>query len=77
MTVENQLFVDSPVGFDISVGEQILAAGDKLGPSELGLLATVGITEVWNILSLYTSVVMFFIAAAVVDYFVVISGKSL
>ncbi|XP_062502428.1 gephyrin-like [Corticium candelabrum] len=35
-----------PVGFDISVGEQILAAGDKLGPSELGLLATVGITEV-------------------------------
>lgn len=34
------------MGFDISAGEKILSSGDKLGPSELGLLATVGITEV-------------------------------
>ena len=35
-----------PVGFDIEKGEQVLAAGDRLGPAELGLLAAVGITTV-------------------------------
>jgi gephyrin len=35
-----------PVGFDISAGEKIISSGDQLGPSELGLLASVGVTEV-------------------------------
>lgn len=35
-----------PVGFDIKQGETILCAGEKLGPSELGLLAMAGISMV-------------------------------
>lgn len=31
-----------PIGVDVGVGEQVLAAGDRLGPAEIGLLATVG-----------------------------------
>jgi gephyrin len=31
-----------PVGVDVAAGEQVLAAGELLGPSELGILATVG-----------------------------------
>lgn len=34
------------MGFDIAQGEQVLAVGDRLGPSELGLLAAVGVTRV-------------------------------
>ncbi len=35
-----------PVGLDIAAGEQILCAGIQLGAAELGLLATVGVTQV-------------------------------
>ncbi|KAJ8308026.1 hypothetical protein KUTeg_012900 [Tegillarca granosa] len=35
-----------PIGSDIKTGEKVLCAGQKLGPSELGLLATVGVTQV-------------------------------
>lgn len=35
-----------PVGFDIAKGERVLSAGDRLGPAEIGLLATVGVTKV-------------------------------
>lgn len=28
------------------VGELVLAAGERIGPSEIGLLATIGISEV-------------------------------
>jgi gephyrin len=35
-----------PIGFDLSVGEVALPAGSRLGPVELGLLATVGQTVV-------------------------------
>ena len=34
------------MGFDIGKDEQVLAAGDRLGPAELGLLAAVGVTKV-------------------------------
>lgn len=34
------------IGSDIQNGEKILAAGIKLGPSEVGLLATVGVTKI-------------------------------
>lgn len=34
------------VGSDIAPGESVLMAGRQLGPAELGLLATVGVTEV-------------------------------
>ena len=34
------------MGFDIAKGEQVLAMGERLGPSELGLLAAVGVTRV-------------------------------
>ncbi|XP_013398832.1 gephyrin isoform X2 [Lingula anatina] len=34
-----------PVGFDIKAGEKILAKGIRLGPSELGLAATVGVVK--------------------------------
>ena len=34
--------VDRAIGSDIEKGEQVLSKGIKLGPSELGLLATVG-----------------------------------
>lgn len=35
-----------PVGVDVAVGQDVLAAGDRLGPAEIGLLATVGVTRV-------------------------------
>jgi len=35
-----------PIGVDIQAGERVLTAGDKLGPAEIGLLATVGATHV-------------------------------
>ncbi|XP_065660902.1 gephyrin isoform X3 [Hydra vulgaris] len=35
-----------PIGFDIRQGETLLYAGEKLGPSELGLLAMAGINTV-------------------------------
>jgi gephyrin len=35
-----------PVGHDIDTGAHVLAAGERLGPAELGLIATVGVTEV-------------------------------
>jgi molybdenum cofactor synthesis domain-containing protein len=34
-----------PVGEDIAAGQEVLAAGTALGPAELGLAATVGVTE--------------------------------
>ena len=39
-------FMDRPIGFDIQKNAKILEKGQKLGPSELGLLATVGVTKV-------------------------------
>ncbi|TSW08322.1 Gephyrin [Bagarius yarrelli] len=35
-----------PIGHDIKRGECVLAKGTHIGPSEIGLLATVGVTEV-------------------------------
>ena len=35
-----------PVGVDLAIGDQVLASGERLGPAEIGLLATVGVTEV-------------------------------
>ena len=40
------MFHCRPVGCDISVNEKILSAGTRLGPAELGLLATVGVSTV-------------------------------
>ena len=37
-----------PVGFDIGRDELVLGAGERLGPAQLGLLATVGITKVYT-----------------------------
>jgi gephyrin len=34
-----------PIGFDIAVGETVLRVGETLGPPELGLLASVGVTK--------------------------------
>ncbi|HMO59773.1 MAG TPA: molybdopterin molybdotransferase MoeA [Roseiflexaceae bacterium] len=34
------------VGQDIAVGEVVLSAGTRLGPAEIGLLATIGLTQV-------------------------------
>lgn len=34
-----------PVGCDIAAGQQVLQAGTRLGPSELGLLAAVGVKQ--------------------------------
>ncbi len=31
------------VGSDIAIGQKVLSAGDVIGPSELGILATVGV----------------------------------
>ena len=31
-----------PIGYDVATGEEVLAAGVRLGAAELGLLATVG-----------------------------------
>jgi gephyrin len=33
-------------GSDIGMGEKVLSKGQKLGPSELGILATFGVTKV-------------------------------
>ena len=35
-----------PIGCDIKKGQTILKKGTQLGPSELGLLASVGVTKV-------------------------------
>ena len=35
-----------PVGCDIEQGQLVLSRGMRLGPSEIGLLATVGVTRV-------------------------------
>lgn len=35
-----------PIGYDIAAGQKILSAGDRLDAAEIGLLATVGITQV-------------------------------
>lgn len=35
-----------PVGFDVAQGQVVLQAGTRLGPAEVGLLATVGAAEV-------------------------------
>ena len=35
-----------PVGSDIAAGQQVLSKGQRLGPAELGLLATVGVASV-------------------------------
>lgn len=40
------LMLHRPVGCDIEKGQLILSHGMRLGPSELGLLATVGVTQV-------------------------------
>lgn len=40
------MYVPRPIGHDIKRGECVLAKGTHMGPSEIGLLATVGITEV-------------------------------
>lgn len=40
------LFLCRPIGHDIRRGECVLAKGTHMGPSEIGLLATVGVTEV-------------------------------
>ena len=35
-----------PIGFDVNKGQQVLSAYDKLGPAELGLMASLGLTDV-------------------------------
>lgn len=35
-----------PIGFDVSRGQQVLLTFQKLGPAELGLMASLGLTEV-------------------------------
>ncbi len=35
-----------PVGFDVATGERVLRAGERLGAAEIGLLATVGVTQI-------------------------------
>jgi gephyrin len=35
-----------PVGFDVAQGEIVLRAGERLGPAEIGLAATVGVARV-------------------------------
>ena len=35
-----------PVGVDVAAGQLLLRAGERLGPAEIGLLATAGVTEV-------------------------------
>lgn len=35
-----------PIGFDVTKGQQVLTALQKLGPAELGLMASLGLTEV-------------------------------
>ena len=35
-----------PIGFDVNKGQQGLSAYDKLGPAELGLMASLGLTDI-------------------------------
>ena len=35
-----------PVGCDIAAGQRVLESGSRLGPSELGLLAAVGVKHI-------------------------------
>jgi gephyrin len=35
-----------PIGYDVAVGQEVLSAGTRLGPAEIGLLATVGAAQV-------------------------------
>lgn len=35
-----------PIGYDVAVGQEVLPAGARLGPAEIGLLATVGVAQV-------------------------------
>lgn len=35
-----------PVGVDVAAGQLLLQAGERLGPAEIGLLATAGVTDV-------------------------------
>lgn len=35
-----------PIGSDISVGELVLQKGQKIGPAEIGLLSTIGVTSI-------------------------------
>ena len=35
-----------PIGFDVNKGQQVLSAYDKLGPAELGLIASLGLTDI-------------------------------
>ena len=35
-----------PIGFDVSKGQKVLTALQKLGPAELGLMASLGLTEI-------------------------------
>jgi gephyrin len=35
-----------PIGYDVAVGQEVLPAGARLGPAEIGLLATVGAAQV-------------------------------
>ncbi|MBE2240249.1 MAG: molybdopterin molybdenumtransferase MoeA [Caldilineaceae bacterium] len=35
-----------PIGYDVAVGQEVLPAGARLGPAEVGLLATVGVAQV-------------------------------
>lgn len=43
---ETYVCLNRPIGHDIRRGECVLAKGTHMGPSEIGLLATVGVTEV-------------------------------
>lgn len=40
------IYFCSPVGSDIAKGEKVLEKSQKIGPSELGILATVGAARV-------------------------------
>lgn len=35
-----------PIGFDVNKGQQVLSAYKKLGPAELGLMASLGLTDI-------------------------------
>lgn len=35
-----------PVGSDVALGQVVLSAGDRLGPAEIGILASVGASRV-------------------------------
>ena len=47
------ILIFRPVGFDMKKGEKVLSAGDLLGPAELGLLASVGVTQVGELKTHY------------------------